>query len=247
MKRPIVKFFGSKWRIAKLYPAPTSVLIEPFAGGANYAMWHLQSGYTGKVILNDADPRIATLWNWLTKASRDDILDLPLLTDKPVGTDIRTLGLPDGAAELIIRWQRMGFNGCPNISAWNGKTGQYDAKIRQHIADNIHLLRNIEALNVSYQDIPIIDGATYFIDPPYQFNTVRYFDHDPLNYQDLASWCKSLPGQVIVCEQPPANWLPFKTLGEFAGKMQKVKHTELIWTNDDSKGIPTPEVNDDTA
>ena len=229
--RPFVKFFGSKWRLSKLYPVPRfNCIIEPFAGGANYAMHHILHGFTGKVILNDADVRICNLWNYLKNATKQDILDLPLLQDKEVGTDIFSLGLPEGASELIIRWQRMGINRCSTVSAWNGKTGQWDASIRKTIADNVHLLRDIEVSNLSFADMQNIE-CCWFIDPPYQSNIVKYEASSvPLNYSVLSDWCKQRNGQIIVCEQSPADWLPFTVLKDnVPGKMQKVMHSELVF------------------
>lgn len=173
-RKPLVKFFGSKWTLVKRreYPLPIyKCIIEPFCGGANYSMFHLQSGYKGKVILNDIDPRICMLWSWLKKAKKEDILSLPVNL-KP-GTDITSLGLEPGATELIIKWQRVGINKCVTVSKWNNLGGQWSESVKERIAESLQYLRNIEVLNLDYHQLPDLKG-TWFIDPPYENNTVSY-------------------------------------------------------------------------
>ncbi len=50
-----------------------------------------------------------------------------------------------------------------------------------------------------------------------------------IDYSGLAEWCKTRKGQVIVCEQLGADWLPFRELTKIKGL--KNKSTEVIWTN----------------
>jgi 16S rRNA G966 N2-methylase RsmD len=72
--------------------------------------------------------------------------------------------------------------------------------------------------------------ATWFIDPPYQKAGKYYTGHNKMDFEKLGEWCKSRKGQVIVCENQGADWLPFRFLTEHRGSMQK--NTEVIWTND---------------
>jgi hypothetical protein len=55
----------------------------------------------------------------------------------------------------------------------------------------------------------------------------------PINYNDLAIWCKSRNGQVIVCENGDANWLDFKPIKSFSGafryKDNKNSQIECVW------------------
>jgi hypothetical protein len=37
-------------------------------------------------------------------------------------------------------------------------------------------------------------------------------DAAALDYEALGAWCRSRPGQRIVCEQAGATWLPFRHL-----------------------------------
>jgi hypothetical protein len=53
-----------------------------------------------------------------------------------------------------------------------------------------------------------------------------------LDYEVLASWCKGRKGQIIVCENDTAEWLPFKPLCTTSGQRKESKlRNEGIWTN----------------
>jgi hypothetical protein len=49
--------------------------------------------------------------------------------------------------------------------------------------------------------------------PPY-VEKGKYYRHrlSKEDYPRLAGWCLDLPGDVVVCEQHGANWLPFEPL-----------------------------------
>jgi hypothetical protein len=84
--------------------------------------------------------------------------------------------------------------------------------------------------NISNGSYDIINNqeATWFIDAPYQALCYHKF-HD-INYVELAQWCRSRRGQVIVCEQDGANWLPFRTFRSVKNRYHNYSH-EVIWTN----------------
>jgi len=92
-----------------------------------------------------------------------------------------------------------------------------------------------------YSEAPDIE-ATWFVDPPYHVSgaraskaergRVRYPNGaDDIDYPALARWCRSRRGQVIVCEQPGADWLPFRALGETQTVGDR-RSGEVVWTND---------------
>ena len=76
-----------------------------------------------------------------------------------------------------------------------------------------------------YRSAPDLE-ATWFVDPPYQptrgMKTGQGLGYAPgctsreLDYGELAEWCRSRRGQVIVCEQEGADWLPFRPCGTSA-------------------------------
>lgn len=39
-----------------------------------------------------------------------------------------------------------------------------------------------------------------------------YFGSKGIQYLELGTWAKSLPGQIMVCEAAGADWLPFRPL-----------------------------------
>ena len=72
--RPFFSYYGSKWRAAKLYPAPEhKQIIEPFAGSAAYSLH-----YPDRLVhLVDVDPIIVGVWEYLIAATEGEILRLP--------------------------------------------------------------------------------------------------------------------------------------------------------------------------
>lgn len=81
--------------------------------------------------------------------------------------------------------------------------------------------------NASYDTITNQE-ATWFIDAPYQ--ALCYHKFHNIDYVKLAQWCQSRLGQVIVCEQDGANWLPFRTFRSVKNRYHNYSH-EVIWTN----------------
>lgn len=255
MKRgPLFKYFGSKFRSSIHYPPPKyNTIIEPFAGSAGYSLRYREK----KCILVDIDYEIIGLWNWLITADPAEIIAMPV-TNLVTGQDIRMLGLSDGAAELMRRWQRTGH--CSSWTVSNittgenkwcsrhgkgqsaGNTGMWHRNTRDYIAHAVTEIRHWHAI---WEDYRMLDGlafnpATWFIDPPYQNIKYASYKHNrsQINYTKLANWCKSLPGQVIVCEQEGANWLPFRPCCEVSGMRGKMRgiagatSKEVVWTND---------------
>lgn len=265
---PLFKYFGSKCRSGKYYPAPRySTIIEPFAGGAGYSLRYRDRN----VILLDLDDELIRLWQWLITADPAEIAALPH-ESLVVGQDIRSLGLRPEAADLIRRWQRTGscsswtvsnFNHIvrveyegkavgsgPGKAVWlpgpvpNGtvgkNTGMWHPNTRAYLAHAVTTIRHWQAYHAAYWQVEpsAAPEATWFIDPPYQKIKGGYRIKDPIDYRQLELWARRLPGQVIVCEQEGADWLPFRPshrVSGIQGKMRGVKggqSTEVIWTND---------------
>lgn len=223
--RPFFPYYGSKWNMARYYPAPASgVVVEPFAGGAGYATFH----NARSVHLIDADPIIAGLWGWLIRATPAEILALPELPE--VGDSVDNYDLPQEAKWLIGFWLNRG-SATPKKSrtAYSARTDRaqlnWGAKAKERVASQLHLLEGWSVQEGSYDEAPNRD-ATWFVDPPYgdkgQFYRVPFTDFDA-----LGPWCKSRRGQVIVCEGNGATWLPFEPLGSF--KTSKGRADEVVF------------------
>jgi 16S rRNA G966 N2-methylase RsmD len=81
-----------------------------------------------------------------------------------------------------------------------------------------------------YADCNISGSGTWFIDPPYQRAGRHYrFGPDQIDYKELAAWCLSRPGQVIVCENHGADWLPFQSLSEVKTTRAGRRSREVVW------------------
>jgi hypothetical protein len=219
----LFSYYGTKAAIAKHYPAPIhDTIIEPFAGAAGYSCLYPDR----KVILLDANPKIIAVWDWLIKASPTDVSSLPDMQPGDSLNDIEHLSDPE-------RWL-IGFcinpaSTSPKITAskrtaWN--------RYKRRIADFVPAIKHWVARNDPWYLAPDIT-ATWYIDPPYQKAGKYYFGYNRLCFDLLSWWCQDRPGQVLVCENAGADWLPFSYLMEQKG-MTKTQ-TEVLWmTNNDA-------------
>ena len=95
----------------------------------------------------------------------------------------------------------------------------------KRVADNLSKVRHWHPMNIDYRLIEN-EQATWFIDPPYQHGGHLY-THSHIDYQELADWCLSRKGQIIICENTKADWLNFETLKSQHG--QSNRSTECIY------------------
>lgn len=232
--RPFFPFYGSKWRAVPRYPMPVyDTIIEPFAGSAGYSLrWHRR-----QVILVERDEYVAATWRYLLAVSPEEILRLP---DLEIGQSVDDLDVPQEARWLIGWWCNPGAAApCKTHSAWTersqgegwttgGGAPFWGEKVRRRIARQLPAIRHWCILEGDYRKAPDIE-ATWFIDPPY-VDKGRHYRHgsERLDFDALGEWCRSRPGQVIVCEQQGADWLPFRPLGEI--KATNGTSAEAIWT-----------------
>lgn len=232
--RPFFPYYGSKWNIARYYPAPVfEHIIEPFAGGAGYATFYA-TPYTA-VTLFDADPIIAGVWEYLIRLcyleAAHEILALPDLPN--VGDSVDDHVIPQEAKWLIGFWLNRG-SAQPKKSrtAYSARTDRaqlnWGPRAKARIAAQIPALARWRVKCADYQDpgVPML-RATWFIDPPYGEKGLHY-RYKLVNFNALGAWCRIRIGQVIVCEGPGASWLPFEPLGSF--KSSKGRADEFVYT-----------------
>jgi hypothetical protein len=208
------------------------MIVEPFAGSAGYSLRYPDR----RVALVDADPKVAGTWKYLINVSAKEIRALPLLGPDD---DVRDLALPQEARWLIGWWLNKGMTApCNRPSRWMreplpGRLETYwGAGIRERIASQLEAIRHWKIYNTSYVNVP--NGkATWFIDPPYSGQAGARYTHRGIDYVHLSRWCRERQGQVIVCENDGADWLPFEhfhnakaTAGRGRTKISK----EVIWT-----------------
>lgn len=218
--RPFFPYYGSKWRSVFKYPAPKyPMIIEPFAGSAGYSTRYAEHN----VILVDKYDKIVQTWEYLINVEPDEILGLPLLEtgqsliDFDLTVDQKLfLGWWMSAASASPKYKKSSF-----VSTWRDS-------FRRRTAKQVKNIRHWGVFQLDYQEIPDVE-ATYFVDPPYQ-NMGRYYKHKNVDYSTLAEWCRSRKGQVIVCENAGADWLPFEPLYDILGA-SKNRRTEVFWCN----------------
>jgi len=215
-------YYGSKSKIVDYYPPPKhNKIIEPFCGSARYALKYWQKD----VLIMDKSENLIKVWKWLQQCSKQDILGLPKLT---TGLDIRKIELSEIERTFL---SYLVASGRPsNIVT---KFMDYDngnQKVYKRIADSLELIRHWEIKLGSYTELENVE-ATWFIDPPYQFGGDHYKKSaKQIDFNYLGEWCKSRNGQVIVCENMKADWLPFKPVVKLQG-VSNTNTIEAIWSN----------------
>ncbi len=233
--RPFFSYYGSKWSIVPRYPGPRSpsdLVVEPFAGSASYACRH----YQNKILLVDANPVVAGLWQYLVRVSSREILDLPA----PVESVDDLGSCPQEARWLVGFWLgRAMYVPRRTLSAW-GRDGRWATSFwgeaaRDRIARQVGLIRHWEVRHADYQSCGDLD-ATWFVDPPYEGQGRYYRRVGRVDHAELARWCRERRGRVIVCENDGASWLPFEHLvvGRANSSRGRGRVTrEAVWVRDD--------------
>lgn len=225
---PFFCYYGGKWRAAPHYPLPMfGTIVEPFAGAAGYAVRYAAR----KIILADSDPVIAGLWRYLIRASAAEIMALPTAVDH-----VDNLHVSQEAKWLIGFWlNKATASPCKQPSAWMRSgirpNSMWGDAIKERIASQVDAIRHWIVVDGAYNACPDIE-ATWFVDPPYNNKAGGMYRHQVSDYSALASWCGARKGQVIVCENVGATWLPFRDFGVFKsteGKHGKAQSREAIY------------------
>tara|TARA_Y100000592_G_scaffold99055_1_gene173873 strand:+ start:674 stop:1372 length:699 start_codon:yes stop_codon:yes gene_type:complete len=229
MLRPFFSYYGSKWRAGGRVPPPVHrVIVEPFAGSAGYSLRYPDR----QVILYDLDPVIAGIWRFLISAKESEILSLP---DLEPGQRVDSLPVCQEAKDLIGFWCNKGSSQPANIMSKWARNPKYQAMpcnfwgpgIRERIASQQSAIRHWMIVEGTYKHAANIK-ATWYVDPPYAAMGYCYAKSSKsIDFQALGDWCKARRGQVIVCEQQGANWLPFQPFG--AIKSTRGTSKEVVW------------------
>ncbi len=215
-------YYGSKSKIVNFYPYPKyDKIIEPFAGSARYSLLH----YKKDITLVDKYDKIVKIWKWLQQACPNDILKMPTPKLK------ETIKRED--YDCDEQFWLMGFIIQQGVSRPGLTVSPYAYnKIKQQkewISKHLYKIKHWEIIHGDYVDIKN-EECTWYIDPPYQYGGEYYkISNKHLDYSELAEWCKTRNGQVIVCENSKADWLPFRKLSKLAGSIYIT--AECIWSN----------------
>lgn len=208
-------YFGRKARHAGKYPAPAfPLVIEPFAGSMAYTAHHRPQMGIGI----EADSRVVDLWH------RGVSMGLLGSTLVPPAQGSTTSDL---LVKLASYSEHSLTSGDMKVSSrmlrdWDSVVRRM-AEVGSWAAD--HVLYTLG----DWKHAPNVE-ATWFIDPPYQYANRRGYKHGAsgVDFAALAEFCKTRRGQVIVCEQQGADWLPFEPLYEL-GSHRGARSTEVVW------------------
>lgn len=228
------RYFGGKKALARHYPAPLhDTIVEPFAGSAGYSLWHATP--TTSVLLIERDRRVVDLWHWLQWVTPEEVMSIEC---PPLGSRCTNPLINLAAAsENTMRSRRFADAQVTGrmVEKWPGS--------RAYIAAKLPLIKNWTIIHGDYQDAPDIE-ATWHIDPPYsprpgESRGSRGGGYGPgctsrdIDYGRLADWSKARRGQVMVCEQVGADWLPFEPFrrARTTSSAVRIMATEAVWTS----------------
>lgn len=245
--KPFFSFYGGKWRTALRYPPPQhEMIVEPFAGSAGYSVRY----FDRKIRLVDVDPVIVGVWDYLIHAKPEEILILPERVEHV--DDVRG---PQEARWLIgfwlnkgtaapcktpSHWMRHSLTGAYKESGGSGASNWWGTVIRERVASQVESIRHWRVAVGSYMEVPN-PTATWFIDPPYSGSVGRRYTHHSIDYGVLATFSRGRAGQVIVCENDGASWLPFRPFlraKASPGRQKRTWHSaEAIWIGTEGEGV----------
>lgn len=244
--RPMFRYFGSKWQMARHYGRPRrEVVIEPFAGSACYSTYWSWP----KVKLFDVNEEVCAVWDYLIKCSEDDIKRLPDWIEHC--GQLFDYSFPE--ERLMARWiwygissitprtsqlksyrkfrEAMEEGGNEKETIRNGATF-WCPEVKCRIIKQKKFIKDWTVDCCDYRKIPDLEGH-WHIDPPYMssFKKYTYSNRKQLDYDHLAKWAQSREDAVDVCEEQGAKWLPFKPLRRNMN-LKNEHYIEVYWQKD---------------
>lgn len=227
--KPFFRYYGGKWRAAPRYPVPVhDTIVEPFAGAAGYALRYPNR----RVILVEKYPLLAEMWRYLIGVSAAEIRAIPEVED--------VRDLPQGCAAparaLVGFWMNAATvapcvtlsSGRRKLRAMGRQFEGWTLATRERIATQVEHIRHWRVIEGDYTAAPDVT-ATWFVDPPYDNKAGSHYKFHSLDYLALGTWCRGRKGQVLVCENEGADWLPFKTFGTFKAGVNGTGSKEVLW------------------
>lgn len=241
--RPFFGYYGGKWRDAvRNYPPPEhDTIFEPFAGSAGYSLRYSDR----KVVLCERDPQIAAVWRFLLRVRPDEIYAIP---DVPLDGTVDDLLICEEAKWLVGLWlNRAAARPRRSPSKWMRigiRPGSFwGERVRTTIASQLEAIRHWRIIEDDYRACEKRGvQATWFVDAPYQSAGRHYhYSSAEIDYNELANWCRSRPGQVIVCENEGADWLPFERLDSVKTTRAGRRSKEVVWLANHQANCKTAE------
>jgi site-specific DNA-adenine methylase len=208
--QPFFRYFGGKWKLAKLYGRPMCRhVIEPFAGAAGYSLhWEPK-----EVTLIEQNPVVYGVWSYLRRVSPAEVMRLPANISH---VDELPSRVCEEAKWLIGFWFDNGLTTPKEIrSNWARvprlAANFWSESIKRRIASQVDRIRHWEIIEGSYEDAPDVK-AHWHIDPPYDNQAGQSYVCKDIDHGALARWCLNRLGWRQVCENDGATWLPFEPL-----------------------------------
>lgn len=229
--KPFWAYYGGKWRAAPRYPKPLhDTIIEPFAGAAGYSMRYADRN----IILVEKYAVIAEMWRYLVAVTPEEIRRIPLVDsvhDLPAW-------VPEGGRALVgFRMNNASANPCVTMSSGLRKLRSdgvtiagWSYAVRERCAIQVAHIKHWRVIEGDYTSAPR-QRATWFIDPPYDNEAGSHYKHTGVDYAALAAWCRTRLGQVIVCENEGATWLPFQPFATLKAGVNGNGSKEVVWVN----------------
>jgi len=227
--KPFWRYYGGKWRAAPRYARPLhDTIVEPFAGAAGYGLRYPER----RVVLVEKYPVICEIWRWLIAVTPSEVLRIPEVDS----VDDLPAWVPEGARSLVgfsmnaacCTPRRTLSAGCKKLRAHNRKFQGWTAALRDRVASQVEHIRHWKIIEGDYSLAPDT-RATWFVDPPYSNDAGSHYVHHKVDYREVADWCRSRSGQVIVCENEGATWAPFQTFATFKPGVNGKGSREVVW------------------
>jgi hypothetical protein len=210
------------------------IIIEPFAGAAGYSLRYPDRD----IILVEKYHIVAEVWRFLIGASSRDIMSIPFVEH----VDDLPDRIPQGAKWLVgfsmndatTSPRKQLASGRKKLRDMGRKFEGWSNQKKERIASQVSKIKHWKIVEGDFSLAPN-KKATWFIDPPYQLAGKSYI-HGPsgLDYVALANWCRTRTGQVIVCENEGASWLPFSSFHSIKSNGMYNRagvSKEVIWEN----------------
>jgi len=236
--KSIFSYYGGKSRIAHLYPPPQhDTIIEPLCGAASYSAQYAERN----VLLYDSDSVTASIWNFLLSPNALEQCRVYIPDKVLAGWKITEmmeswpLGIDEGLLHLMQAEANAGTQGAKGVHNQITKFGAASwHRFLPKMEYWIPRIRHWRFSRFDYNAIPNLE-ATWFIDPPYNNIAGQRYRTRVSDYHKLGEWCIDRWGQVIVCENYGATWLPFEPLAQRRGVVssyQKSRAMEAVYVQE---------------
>lgn len=262
MSRPILRYYGGKWLIAKWivrhFPYHR-IYVEPFGGAASVL---LQKPRSYAEVYNDIDSEVVNVFSVLRSKGKELIRRIeltPFSRDEFLLAYQPTRSSVERARRTIVKtflgfgsdsiWRKSGFRS--NCSR-SGTTPATDWRnFPSSLPENIDRLRGVVIENrPAFKVIEMYDGpdTLFYIDPPYVHKTraggERYrYEMDEENHKKLLKILVKVKGKVVISgyENPLYNkilkgWRKDrkKVLAQYVVKGKNSGRIEILWMNFES-------------